>query len=206
MTEEIPERETKRQYRVLQQTLSAHSFLRDDYTRNAKWAKIVLTASSILFCTTTFAGNSFYTTLGVGPEIGRLVVGVAAIVAVIASVTLLIIDWEGKAAHHEEDAKTWSRALEEFRRHRGDNGSWCLDKRVHLDSVYWEADHNSSNIPAQRFNALKSRHLRKVTISQLKSDYPGCPRILLAIFLRARDITKAFRSVHQTREKDHVEP
>ncbi len=205
MAEKIPERETKRQYRVLQQTLSAHSFLRDDYARNARWAKIVLTACSILFCATTFAGNDFYTTLGVDPNSGRLMVGLASIVAVIASVTLLIIGWEDKAKRHDEATKTWSTALKEFRRYRGENGSWPADIRVHLDATYWEADHNSTNIPAQRFNTLKSRHLRKVAISQLKSKYPGCPKVLLALFLRGRDTIKAYGSVRPTGESDDAE-
>ena len=204
MAKEISEKETERQYRVLQQTLSAHSFLHDDYARNARWAKIVLTACSILFCATTFAGNDFYTTLGVSPDSGRFVVGLASIVAVIVSVTLLIINWEGKASRHGEDANTWSRALKEFRRYRRDDDSWPADKRVCLDIVYWDADHDSGNIPARRFNALKSRHLRKVAISQLKSDYPGCPRILLALFLRGRDIIKAFGRIRRMKGSDDV--
>jgi hypothetical protein len=202
VAEEVPERETKRQYRVLQQTLSAHAFLRDDYARNARWAKIALTAFSILFCATTFAGDEFYTTLGVDPDNGRFVVGLVSIAAVIVSVTLLIVDWDGKSERHKEDAKTWSAALKEFRMYRGDGDSWPADRRVHLNAVYWEADQNSSNIPARHFNVLKSRHLRKVAVSELKSDYPGCPRVLLSLFLRGRDTYRAFNSVRNARDGD----
>ena len=204
MAEEVPERETKRQYRVLQQTLSAHALLRDDYARNARWAKIILTAFSILFCATTFAGDRFYTTLGIDPDGGRFVVGLISIAAVIVSVTLLIVDWEGRSARHKEDVETWSAALKEFRRYKGDDDSWPADRRTHLNTVYWEADRDSSIIPTRRFNALKSRHLRKVAVSELKSDYPGCPRILLSLFLRSRDTYRAFNSIRNARDDDGV--
>jgi hypothetical protein len=68
-----------------------------------------------------------------------------------------------------------------------------------------EADNDSTNILAQRFNTLKSWHLRKVGISQLKSNYPGGPKVLLALFLRGRDIIKAFGIVRPTGESDDAE-
>jgi hypothetical protein len=202
----VSEKEIERQYRVLQQTLSAHSSLRDRAARKAKGAKSILLALSILFSVTTFAGNGFYEVLGVDPQIGRLTVGFASLIAVITSVILLIIDWEGEATRHSEAANRWSAVLRLFRTHRDDEGSWHEEQRVALSAAYWEADRNSASIPERVFNKLKARHLRKVATSKLISSYPGCPRILLWGSVWIRDTLRAFWHRFRTQTNDKVEP
>lgn len=125
----VPEAEIKRQYRVLQQTLSAHSLLRDRATWKAKVAKATLLGLSILFSVTTFAGDEFYTALGVEQQLGKIAVGFASVISIIASVVLLVFDWEGEATRHGEAAKKWAAVLEEFRVCREDGGSWPERKR-----------------------------------------------------------------------------
>lgn len=202
----VSEREIERQYRVLQQTLSAHSSLRDRANRKAKGAKSILLALSILFSVTTFAGNGFYEVLAVDPQIGRLSVGFASLFAVITSVILLIVDWEGEATRHSEAANRWSTVLRDFRTHRNDDGSWQEEQRVELSEAYWEADRNSANIPERVFNKLKARHLRKVATSKLISSYPGCPRILLWASVWIRDTFRAIWHRFRTQADDKPEP
>lgn len=200
------EKETERQYRVLRQTLSAHAALRDEYTAKAKFTEILLLVSAAIFCATTFAGDSFYSGLGLSPRTGGMVVGIASVLAFASSLALLVVDWKGSAARHSDAADNWTSALEEFRRLRQDDGSWPEEARVALSVTYWEEDKNSTEIPEKRFNQLKARYLRKVEVSKLISEYPGCPRLILALIVYARDSGKALRkSASKTREGDHAE-
>lgn len=186
-------KETERQYRVLQQTLSAHAALRDSYGAKAKTAEIVLLICATVFCATTFAGEGFYANLSVSPQTGRLVLGVASVLAFAASLATLVIDWKGSAARHGEAAEKWASVLEEFRGLRFGDGSWSEEARVALNAAYWEADRNSVGIPERSFNRLKARHLRKVEVSKLLSRYPGCPRSVLELIVRARGTKRALR-------------
>lgn len=202
--EETPsEKETERQYRVLQQTLSAHTTLRDGYTAKAKAAEILLLVCATVFCATTFAGEGFYEDLGVSLQIGRLVLGIVSVLAFASSLVILVVDWKGSAARHSEAADKWSTALEEFRKLRTGDGSWPEEARATLNAAYWEADRNSTNIPERRFNRLKARHLQKVEVSRLISRHPGCPPLILSSMVRLRSVRRALRrSPAETQEKD----
>lgn len=202
--EETPsEKEIERQYRVLQQTLSAHTSLRDGYTAKAKAAEILLLICATIFCATTFAGGEFYADLGADPQTGRLVLGITSVLAFASSLVILVVDWKGSAARHGEAAEKWSAALEVFRRLRLGNGSWPEEARAELSVAYWEADRNSTDIPERRFNRLKSRHLRKVEVSKLISRHPGCPQLILSWMVWLRDTREALRRfTSETQKKD----
>lgn len=204
--EETPsEKETERQYRVLQQTLSAHTALRDGYTARAKAAEMLLLVCATVFCATTFAGEGFYEDLGISPQMGRLVLGIASVLAFASSLVILVVDWKGSAARHGEAAEKWSAALEDFRRLRIRDGSWPEEARATLNAAYWEADRNSTNIPERKFNRLKARHLRKVEVSKLISRHPGCPQLVLSLIVRLRGTRQAIkRSPARPYEKDEA--
>jgi hypothetical protein len=197
------QRETERQFRVLQQTLSAHTALRDEYATKAKIAEVVLLVCSVIFCATTFAAEGFYMGLGVSPGTGRFVLGVASVLAFASSLAILVVNWKGSATRHSDAAERWASALEEFRRLREEDGSWPEDTQATLSAIYWEAARNSTAIPERSFNRLKARHLRKVEVSKLISKYPGCPRPILALMVYLHDTWGALRQHNrQTRGGD----
>jgi hypothetical protein len=192
----IPLKEIDRQYRVLRQTLSMHAMLRDEFSWKAKASDILLLACSVVFCATTFASDDLYTFFGLVPNISRVILGIASVVAFILSLMLMVVDFKGQAALHRQAVERWSQVLAKYRKHRNDDGTWPEEVRAELDFGYWEADRNSVKIPEQRFNRLKSRHLRKVAVSELQSSYPGCPRPFLMLLLRFQDTKKALGGVH----------
>jgi hypothetical protein len=191
----IPLKEIDRQYRVLRQTLSMHAMLRYGFSWKAKVSEILLLACSVVFCATTFASDDLYRFFGLVPSISRVILGIASVIAFILSLTLMVVDFKGQAALHRQAVERWSDVLAKYRKHRNDDGTWPEEVRGELDFTYWEADRNSVKIPEQRFNRLKSRYLRKVAISELKSFYPGCPKLFLAFLLRFQDTKKALRGV-----------
>ena len=193
----ISSREIDREYRVLRQTLSMHSMLRDEFALKAKFSDILLLACTVVFCATTFASDELYNAFGLVPKISRLILGIASIIAFILSLTFMIVDLKGQAALHRQAVERWSDVLAKFRKYRNEDGTWPEDIRNELDFAYWEADRNSIKIPDHRFNHLKSRYLQKVAISELQTSYPGCPRLCLHCLLRYQDTIKAIKETNK---------
>jgi hypothetical protein len=188
--------EMSRQYKVLQQMLSMHAALRDRYGRRARAAKIVLLGCSVAFTATTFASDTFFTTFRLPPDIVRVTLGVAAVIAFFLSLLLLVVDWESLAAGHRDAVIAWSRVLAQFRETRSEDGTWPEERRQELSSLYWEVTRNTSSIPDREFNGLKGRYLRKVAVSKLLDRFPACPAPIILLFLIFRDIVRATKGVH----------
>jgi transcriptional regulator of acetoin/glycerol metabolism len=189
----VSTKEIERQFRVLQQTLSMHSQLRDSYSWKAIVVEVVLLIASVIFCSATFAADWVYERIGIAAKDGQLIVGVASVLSFAASLALLIVDWRGKASKHEHAAEQWSALLEEFRNSRSATGDWPEEHTRRLSDRYWETSRNSANLPERQFNKLKSKYLKKVEVSKLKSEYPGCPRFVLSMFFHFKDTSDAIR-------------
>ena len=81
----VSQRELTRQFRVLRQTLSMHTMLKDRYKKLAVTIDIILLACAVVFCATTFASDDVFSLIGLSPETVRFVLGVASILAFFAS-------------------------------------------------------------------------------------------------------------------------
>ena len=191
----------ERQYRVLRQTLEMHAMLRDEYSLKATISQILILLCSVVFCATTFASDQLFETLNLSPGISRTLLGIASVTAFAFSLVLMVFDWRGKSAQHREAVERWSVVLEKFRRNRTNERTWPDSIHDSLSKAYWEADRNSIKIPNNRFNGLKSRYLRKVSISKLKSAYPICPRLVLFFILFFRDSYRAIRECFKSNNK-----
>src|SRR2546429_3551010 len=96
------DKEMPRQFRVLDQMLSMHTFLRDRYAAWALSLDLILLFTSVIFCTTRFVGDDFFAKIGVSAGAGKLAVGVSATAAFFASIVTLRVDWKGKSARHAD--------------------------------------------------------------------------------------------------------
>ena len=112
----------------------------------------------------------------------------------IFSLALLVIDWRGAAARHEDAAKRWTEVLGRFRDTRLEDGDWPEEGAEELSAAYADAGRNSIAIPDKKFNSLKVRYLLKVEISKLAQQFPGAPRFLLWIIVRVRGSYAVIRS------------
>lgn len=191
----VSDSEIAREYRVLRQNMSIHAALRDEYTRKAKAAEIVLLISSLIFGVTTFAGNNFFSFFGVSAEVGSIFLGIASIAALTSSLIILVIDWKGQAALHNEATGRFHEVLQQFRVHRTSQGSWCEDQKPSLAAAYEDLHRNTINIPNRRFSGLKARYLHQVETNTLKDSHPGCPLIILSLVVSIRDAIKALKSI-----------
>jgi hypothetical protein len=154
--------------------------------------------ASVVFCATTFADESLFEGIGVGSGSGRLWLGFASVAAFAASLLMLVFDWKGTAARHEDAAGRWSDVVATFRRYQGGEGGWPSERGEELHYAYWNAAKNSVAIPDGKFNALKVKYLLKVEISRRAESHPGSLRFLLWLLVRISGTAKAIREEART--------
>jgi hypothetical protein len=193
--------ELARKFRVLDQTLSMHTTLRDRYARRALLVDILLLACSVVFCASAFASDQVLTFLGGSPDRVRYLLKAFSVITFMLSVLSLRIDWKGIAAAHRQAAEKMSGALAVFRKYRRDDGSWDASAVGELDGIYWEAMRNCVSIPESAFLKLKARHLRKVEISKMLDSNPGCPVFVLRTMLYLSSLRKTKRTAKHMIEK-----
>lgn len=175
--------ELKRQYRVIDMMLTAHSTLRDRNERRALSVDLFLLGSSVLLSVTVFIDPEVLDSLNLGSQTVRIVIGVCSTLIFFLSLIGLRVDWKQKAAMHNKAAeelgrlKAACRALIESDEHsdteriRGQSleCAWTLNSLV--------------KIPEAKFLRLKALHERKVKLSRMVSAYPGTPVFMLRFIL-----------------------
>ena len=169
--------------------MAMHHMLRDRLKHKARIIESVLLVASVVFCSTTFAGKEFHELIGVDPDWVRLVLGLASVAAFAAALLSMILDWNGGAARHQDAAERWAEVVREFRESRSEGGCWTEDVAVQLSAAYWEASKHTVPIPDKRFNGLKSAYLFKIELSKTIDRYPGTPKTLLWLLVRAKGVS-----------------
>ena len=185
--------ELDRKLRVLDQTLSMHTTLRDRYTRRALIVDSLLIACAVVFCASAFATDAALARFGATPEHVRFFLRASSVLAFMLSIISLRIDWKGQSANHGDAAAKMSRALAVFRNNRDEDGAWKQGCAAELDSAYWEAMNNSAPIPSNTFVKLKASHLRKLELSKMLDSNPGCPVFWLRLSLLSSSLRRSVR-------------
>lgn len=198
----VSQEEIERQHRVLKQRIEMHSILRSRYKWRAKVAEIILLVGAVLFVATTFGSEEFFAELRISPTVGPVALKLASIMAFTASLVLLVLDWNGRAARHENAVKRLSHVLKSFREARRDDKSWEDSRLDALSQDYWRTSDDVEPIPPNKFNELKSKYLIKKEISILKGRYPGCPRFILWLCVVGGDTQHAMRKGRQSDTED----
>lgn len=193
MTGRVSSTELQRQYRVLKQTLSMHTMLRDRYASLSLGLDIVLLAGSLVLCGAAFVADDLLHGVGFTESVTKAVMGGASLLVFFAALLGLRVGWKGKAETHRHAVDRLSEVLSGFREARQGDGSWqdtCADD---LSRSYWSAMSNVTWIPSKSFDALKARHLRKVEISKLMDRSPGCPFCLVRFMVLWKAIKSLWR-------------
>ena len=193
MKEQISNAEVQRQYRVLQQTLSMHTMLRDRYTSLALGLDISLLLGSLVLCGAVFTGDDLLRGIGLTQSITRGVMGGASFLVFFATLIGLRVSWKGKAERHRHAADRLTEGLARFRESRSEDSTWQEDRTADLNQLYWSIMRNVTPIPSNQFNQLKARHLRKVRISKMLDASPGCPVCFVRLVVLWEGLAAAWR-------------
>jgi hypothetical protein len=197
------ESELRRRERISDQMLTAHSILRDRYSRRALALDILLVFAGSLLCATTFLDPSVGKYIGVGTDGLRFILGASSISVFILSLIVLRVDWKEKTTRHQEACrslahiKAGSRELLAAPEHiRDSEGPEFLRTSAFCMSQF-------QPIPDAAFIKLKAKHREKIKVSRLLDQYPSAPLWVMRLKLRAADTCSLIRSCGTSRGENH---
>lgn len=190
----VSDKELDRKYRVLKQSLSIHTRLRDKLKNRALFIDLLLIAGGILFVATVFAGDEVYIFLNLSPHSARFILKVSSVIVFLISLIAMIVDWKSISSHHNQAAQKMTDLMTLFRESHNDKGEWNEENINRLNNSYWEVNRNIIEIPEKQFNRLKAHHIGKVSLSKMIDLAPGVPVFILRVVLFGRSIKRIIKN------------
>jgi hypothetical protein len=168
---EAARKEIARQRRLIDQTITAHSLLRDRYLRRATVMTCGLLAASVLATAFAFAsGEPRVTILGVSAQRATWL-GWFAVVTFTVTLIDLVLDWRGSKRKHEAAVRQLAVLKTEYR--TPPEPGTEVEQRDRLSERYQTVMDAIPNLPERDFLRLKASHLRKVEVSRILSAHAG---------------------------------
>ncbi len=155
-----------------------HSVLRDRYKNLATISDILLLVSAIGLNSMVFVDYTFFESIFVSQMQFNLILGSLAVLVFTLSLVLLLVNWKQKAENHKVAVIQLSGLLNECRQIISKPNSEIIDSFL---SKYNQINSMLVPIPDSKFNALKSRHLRKVEFSKFLDNNGHRPYWLVTI-------------------------
>jgi len=194
--------ELKHHYRVIDMMLTAHCKLRDINSRKAMLIDLMLLGSSIVLCAMVFFDSGILIQFQINPQVVRLSIGICSVVVFFISLITLRVDWKGQSRNHTEAATLLARCKGKCRRilksdakpTDEDISSICNECSLMFRMI--------PEIPEAKFLKLKSLHKRKIEISKMVDNNPGCPIFALKFKLCCNGLARIFKDMHQKKDED----
>jgi hypothetical protein len=167
--------ELKHHYRVIDMMLTAHCKLRDSNNRKAMLIDLMLLGSSIVLCAMVFFDSGILIQLKIDPQFIRIVIGICSVVVFFVSLITLRVDWKGQAQKYAEAAALLARCKGECRSIlKSDEKPTEENVSKACRECLWTFQMLPA-IPEDKFLKLKVLHKRKIQISKMADNNPGCP-------------------------------
>lgn len=176
--------EAERQHKVIDMMLTMHAILRDRYRRWAMFMSVVLLCSSFIIVAGIFINPNIVDKLRIDTSINEFVISICSLVVFLVALIEAKVDWRGQAEKHEGAFKALQKLKVSSKELLVSNLS---DEKVKERWLLINATLNELlPIPDKKFAKLKAAHLKKVEISKLLSQHPGCGIFLLRFSLLCR--------------------
>jgi hypothetical protein len=174
--------ENERQYRIIDQLMTAHAVLRDRYAWRARILNIGLLSLAIALNGFVFASDDFLRIIfGNDPAHIKALLGLVSVGLLILSIVEFRVDWEGQSRSHSEALARLGRLKAKYREVQT---SKAPDRFDELTRDYASTMEALPSIPERSFATLKAHHQFKRVLSEQISKHPTIPAFLLAIRLR----------------------
>lgn len=180
--------EFERMWRVVDQSISAHSILRDRYSRWERWYTLLILAFSIAATAGAFASEA--ANIHIGPVTGHIAIWLGVLTSGIFFLTLvdLTVDWRRQAWDHEDSARLLSELRLKMRSATVTDDETEVESEIDLRLAYKETMALTKPIPENKFLSMKARHHRKVAVSKLIDTHKGAPMLYLKLLAAVRGI------------------
>lgn len=162
----------------IDQRISGHSRLHDNYKLRAIISEILLVGSAIILTISGLADEKYYAFLGLDPVFTRFCFSLYSVIALIISIIAWKIDWRSIALTHGQARDKLSNLKLECRRALSDSNT----PSETLENLCKECSIKQTEIepiPEKKFNSLKAWHLRKKELSIFASNNAGKPYWLI---------------------------
>jgi hypothetical protein len=174
--------ENERQYRIIDQLLTAHAVLRDRYGRRARILSVFALGLAITLNGFVFASDDVLKFIFRGRvEAAKIGLGFTSIGLLVLAILEFRVNWEGKRQSHSEGVDRLSRLKAKYREAHTTSDQACWPR---LSADYATTMQELPPVPERDFAALKARHEHKRLLSREISEHPGVPYLLLSLRLR----------------------
>jgi hypothetical protein len=173
-------KEVEKKKRVIDMMITMHSVLRDKYKFLSSSFEISLLLASVALNALVFVdSNSMSKALSIRVEALQFMTGVFSVSVFAISLVLLQVKWKEKADEHSKAAELLFQLLQESKRVLSLPNDTNEKSIEEFDKNYVHINSLICKIPDRKFNALKSKHYRKIELSKLIDRYPGSMFVVL---------------------------
>lgn len=176
--------ENEREYRVINQCLSMHAMLAQQYLRRERVLNITLLLVSAVLCAFTFADEPVLRVLGASPTHAKVALGVLSAVIFGLSIVEFKVNWLGISEAHADAARRLAALKMKYRQVHATLETDKTRLWSELSREYAETSMGLRPIHERQFVRLKARHATKMSFSNMVDRNPGVPLILLAVAFR----------------------
>ena len=192
MTEPIDlQREIKRMLKVADQSVTAHSVLRDRLNRRALLLDLLVLVLSAIVAVGTFTSESTFGVLMPGVDQPRIIVGMLAIGVFLFSLVQFKVGWKETASAHSQSARALAHCKAEIRAKIYSSSTITLEEFNTISALYNTSSSNIAAIPDDQFVSLKAVHRKKIKISRILDRHPHLSLTLVRLKLWVRDTIRA---------------
>ena len=170
--------------------ITAHSLLRDGFTKKATRLDLTVFFSSIVIAALALVDPNLLQWLPWHPDSTRVAIGFLALAIFFCSIVAWRVDWKDKAGAHERAASEYTKVKFSLD---------AIDMETDPSEVegvfiqYEEISRTAIKIPESRFIALKSRHLLKKQLSRTLDNNPAASIRLVRLCLYLHHTIKSIR-------------
>jgi len=190
----VKEDENQRQYRVIDQMLTAHSHLRDVYRRLGTMLSVALLSVSIILNAFVFTSDDVLASLGVQATWAKNGLALASVMALVLSIVELRVDWSGRSSLHDEAVERLAALKLSYRAAFEKMKTGDFADAARLRDEYTQTMTALTPIPEKSFTVLCARHRYKRLLNQRSCDNPACPVWILRVKLRLEGIGQEFNA------------
>jgi hypothetical protein len=172
---------------TVDQGITAHSNLRDRFSRAATALSLFLIVASAIVTFLAIASDAVKTYVLSSTLVADHFMGAISFLILLGAIGELQLGWREKSGRHSEAANALARLKFLMRREMSSSDALESAKYAELQQAYENVNDLIAKIPEGKFLKLKAVHRRKVEMSRFLDLHPGASILGLRIKIWLRD-------------------
>jgi hypothetical protein len=173
--------------RRIDQSITAHSLLRDKFSRRAGTLSFAILAAAAVVTFLAISSEEIKSFFLLSHTNSDYLIGALGFIVLVCSIAELQFAWREKFARHAEAAGALARLKLVIGRDLGSEIAISRARYAEMQQAYENVNDLITRIPERKFLRLKAIHRRKVEMSKFLDDHPGSSITLLRVKIWFRD-------------------